>query len=167
MDWVCVNMPFFFVFWAHYTLWPVLSDIKLCLSLENACAYNSGSTRLENSHLCWQLLPWNGMAGNVTYQHAHARIDWETFALRSILGLETKRHHFAVISDIRIQAVVFLQLGREKTFESPLLMYAFLLLVWGKIAISNFLWSVLAKRLCIFQISCLWKVPFSHKYYFG
>lgn len=42
------------------------------------------------------------MAGSVTNQHVHTRLDWEekAFALRSTVGLETKRGHFAVISDI-------------------------------------------------------------------
>lgn len=42
------------------------------------------------------------MAGSVTNQHVHTRFDWEeeAFALRSIVQLETKRGHFAVISDI-------------------------------------------------------------------
>lgn len=42
------------------------------------------------------------MAGSVTNQHVQIRLDWEekAFALRSTVGLETKRGHFAVISDI-------------------------------------------------------------------
>lgn len=42
------------------------------------------------------------MAESVTNQHVHTRLDWEgeAFALRGTVGLETKRGHFAVISDI-------------------------------------------------------------------
>lgn len=172
MDWICVNRPFSFMFWAHYTLWPGSRWYQAVSQLRGCLCMQLGQHKFgKQSHLLAIVaLGWDGREYSKSALHS-PDLTGRPLLCRSIIGLETKE---VILPSfwlfIRVQAVVVFITRKERDlWVSPALgkMHSFLLLVWVKIAVSNFLRSVLAKRLYISQIPCLQKVPLSHKNYLG